>query len=141
LRTFLDRNPTARPFDILAGTGGLLSISADNLSAGVGLDAEWDGSAAKINPLIFADINAVTVKIGTSDSDSFIGKLLSGAEIQGQFDFGLEWQADTGLRVKASGGIEIALPIHKELGPIEFEVVYLALKIQQDSTLSLEVST
>jgi hypothetical protein len=141
VRTFVDRNPAVRPFDILAGTGGLLSISANNLTAGVGLTATWDGTAAKFNPLIFADIDAVTLKIGTSDSDSFIGTLLSGAQIQGQFDFGLEWQADTGLRVKASGGIEIALPIHKQLGPIEFDVVYLALKIQQDGTLSLETST
>lgn len=140
-RAFFDRIPSARPFDLLAGTGGLLSISANNLSAGVGLTATWDGTAAKINPLIFADIDAVTLKIGTSDSDSFIGTLLSSAQIQGQFDLGLEWQADTGLRVKASGGIEIALPIHKQLGPIEFEVVYLSLKIQQDGTLSLEVST
>jgi hypothetical protein len=141
LRAFFDRNQSARPFDALGGTGGLLSISVKNVTAGVGLTAEPDGMAAKINPLAFADVDGVTLTIGTSNSDSFIGTLLSGAQIQGQFDFGLEWQADTGLRVKASGGIEIALPIHKQLGPIEFEVVYLALKIQQDGTLALEVST
>jgi hypothetical protein len=141
-RTFFDRNPQARPFDILAGTGGLLTISANNLSAGVGLTAEADtGGAAKINPLVFADLDGVTLKIGTSDSDSFIGTLLSGAEIQGQFDFGLQWQGDTGLKITASGGIQIALPIHKQLGPIEFDVLYVALNIQSDGTLSLEVST
>jgi hypothetical protein len=139
-RTFFDRQPSAQPFDILAGTGGLISISAKNVSAGVGITADWDGTTAKISPLLFADVDGVTLKVGTSDSDSFIGKLLSGAQIQGQFDFGLEWQADTGLRVKASGGIEIALPIHVDLGPIEIEVIYLAFKIQQDGTLSLEVS-
>jgi hypothetical protein len=140
LRAFFDRTQSARPFDVLAGTGGLLSISVNNVTAGVGLTAETDGTAAKINPLVFADVDGVTLKIGSSDSDSFIGSLLSSAQIQGQFDFGLEWQADTGLRVKASGGIEIALPIHIDLGPIEIEVIYLALKIQQDGTLSLEVS-
>jgi hypothetical protein len=140
--SFVQRNQSARPFDILAGTGGLLTISANNLSAGVGLTAEADtGGAAKINPLFFADLDGVTLKIGTADSDSFIGSLLSGAQIQGQFDFGLQWQADTGLKIKASGGIQISIPIHKELGPIEFDVVYLALNIQSDGTLSLEVST
>jgi hypothetical protein len=139
-QTFFDRVPAARPFDILAGTGGLVSISAQNLSAGFGLAATWDGTRANINPLVFANLDGVTLTVGTSDSDSFIGKLLSGAQIKGQFDFGLEWQADTGLRVKASGGIEIALPVHVDLGPIEIEVIYLALKIEQDGTLSLEVS-
>lgn len=140
--SFVQRNQNARPFDILAGTGGLLTISANNLSAGVGLTAEADtGGAAKINPLVFADLDGVTLQIGTSDSDSFIGSLLSSAQIQGQFDFGLQWQADTGLKIKASGGIQIAIPIHKALGPIEFDVVYLALNIQSDGTLSLEVST
>jgi Family of unknown function (DUF6603) len=142
IQAFFDRIASARPFDILAGTGGLLTISANNISAGVGLTAEADtGGAVKINPLIFADLTGVTLKIGTSDSDSFIGSLLSGAQIQGQFDFGLQWQADTGLKVKASGGIQISIPIHKELGPIEFDVVYLALNILSDGTLSLEVST
>src|SRR5215470_15237672 len=68
-------------------TGGLVSISANNLTAGVGLTAEADlGGGVKINPLIFADLDAVTLKIGTSDADSFIGNLLSGAQIQGQFN-------------------------------------------------------
>lgn len=142
VRVFVDRNQSAQPFDLLAGTGGLLSISANNLSAGVGLTAEADlAGGFKINPLVFADLSAVTIKIGTSDADSFIGQLLSGAQIQGQFDLGLEWQADTGLRIKASGGIEIALPVHIQLGPIEFDVVYIALRIKDDGTLSLEVST
>lgn len=142
IQSSFQRNQNARPFDILAGTGGLLTISANNLSAGVGLTAEADiGGAAKINPLVFANLDGFTIKIGTSDSDSFIGSLLSGAQIQGQFDFGLQWQADIGLKITASGGIQIAIPIHKDLGPIEFDVVYLALDIQSDGTLSLEVST
>jgi len=142
-RTFADRNEDARPFDVVGGTGGLLSISANNLAAGAGLKAEWSVSdgAATINPLVFANIDGLKLKIGTKDADSFVGKLLAAAQIEGEFDIGLEWQANTGLRVTASGGVEIALPIHKQLGPIEVQTIYLALRILPDGTLSQEVST
>src|SRR5206468_11370664 len=70
-----------------------------------------------------------------------ISTLLGAADIKGQFDLGLEWTASAGLRIRASGGIEIALPIHMQLGPIEFQTVYLILRIQPDGTLSLETST
>ena len=53
------------------------------------------------------------------------------------FDLGLEWQADTGLRVKASGGIEIALPVHKQLGPIDLQTVYIAVRIIDPSAAGL----
>ncbi len=142
LRTFLDRNPAARPFDIIGGIG-ILSLVADNLTVGIGLKATLDlvAGTVSLNPMAYADLDRLTLKVGSSDADSFIGKLLSSAEIEGQFDLGLEWQADTGLKVKASGGIEIALPIHKQLGPVEFETIYLALRILPNGTLSHEVST
>jgi hypothetical protein len=142
LRVFFDSNEHERPFDVVGGTG-LLSITVNNATAGVGLKAEWNvgDSAATIDPLFFANMDGVTLRVGTSDADSFIGSLLAAAEIEGEFDLGLEWQANTGLRVTASGGVEIALPIHKQLGPIEFQTIYVALRILQDSTLSQEVST
>jgi hypothetical protein len=141
LKAFFDRAKDQRPFDILAGTGGLLQISATNVTAGIGLDVGVNtGGEYKIDPLIYADIDAVTLTVGSDDADSFLGTLLSGAEIKGQFDLGLEWQMSSGLRIKASGGIEIALPIHKSLGPIELDTVYVALKIKDDGALSLEAS-
>ncbi len=139
-RAFFDRNPEARPFDIVGGTG-LLTISANNAQIGFGMKAGWNGSTAQIDPLLFIDVDGLTLKIGTDDADGFIGSLLSAADIQGQFDLGLEWQAPTGLRVRASGGMEVALPVHRELGPITLETVYLALNIKNDGALALEIST
>ena len=139
VRGFFERNPAKRPFDILGGTG-LLTIAATNLQAGVGLTAQWDGSAAHVNPLIYGNLDGVTVKVGSADADGFIATLLGSADIEGNFDLGLEWQADTGLRITASGGIQISLPIHKEIGPIELDVIYLGLTLKNDGTLSLETS-
>ncbi|CAL1519324.1 DUF6603 domain-containing protein [Chitinophaga sp. MM2321] len=141
VRAFVDRNPAAQPFDII-GNNGLINLSANNVSAGVGLSASWDvaNNVALIDPLFFADISGATLRIGSSDGDGFIAKLLSNADIEGNFDLGLEWLASKGLRIKASGGIEIALPIHRQLGPLEINAIYLALKILSTGTLSLEAS-
>ncbi|MBC8028519.1 MAG: hypothetical protein H7Z16_00240 [Pyrinomonadaceae bacterium] len=141
LRTFFERNESARPVDLLSGTG-LLSLSANNVVGGVGLKAEWDTTSrrATINPLFFAEIQGASLKIGSSGADSFIGTLLAGIEIEAQFDLGFEWSPNTGLRITSSGGVEIALPIHRQIGPLEFKVLYLALTVQDDGTLSLEVS-
>jgi hypothetical protein len=141
LRTFFNRNPEAQPFDIIGGTG-LLSLSATDFKVGVGAKASWDGAqTATFQPLLFADLEGATLKIGTSDSDSFIGNLLASADIKGEFDIGLEWTPNEGLRVKASGGVEIALPLHLQLGPITLETLYFILKIGSDGTLSFEIST
>jgi hypothetical protein len=142
LRAFFERNEKKRPFSIVGGTG-LVSLSADNLTAGLGLKAQWDSRTgiATIDPLLFAKLDGLTLKLGADKADSFVASLLSRADIQGTFDLGLEWAMSTGLKIAASGGVEIALPIHKQLGPIELATLYLALKIQNSGNLALEIST
>ena len=138
---FVERNEAARPFDILNG-GGVLVMAASNAAAGVSLRAEWDETlrTATLNSMLFAKLQGATIRIDASKSDGFIGRLLSGADVEGQFDLGVEWQADSGLRVTGNGGIEVALALHKQIGPVELDVLYLALKIRDDGTLSFETS-
>jgi hypothetical protein len=140
LRVTFDRNEAARPFDLVAGTG-LLAVSATNVALGVGFHAEVGSTGeASFEPIVTTDVRGLTLKISTEDADGFIGTLLAGSHIEGQFDLGLEWQASTGLRVTASGGIEIALPVHQRLGPVELQTIYIALRIRSDGTLALETS-
>ena len=140
-RFYLDRNESARPVPILGGND-LLTVTADNASVGISLDAKLDPGTGEVSlePLFFSDLSGVKIGLGTKDADSFLGSLLGSANVQGQFDFGLEWLAGTGLRVKASGGIEIAIPVHAQIGPLEFDTAYLALRIQSDGSLQQEVS-
>ncbi len=142
LEARFDRNKDAQPFEVLGGTG-MLTVTATNATLGLALEADWDvvDGVARVDPLVFAKIDGLTLKLGTTDADSFIGSLLSGAEIEGAFDLGLEWRATTGLLVTGSGGIELALPLHRQLGPVEVQIIYVALRILDDGTLSLETST
>lgn len=141
-RAFLDRNPDARPFDIIGGNG-LITLAANNVSAGVGLFADWNPvtSTATANPLLFTEIEGGVIKIGTQGSDSFIADILSSVSLEGNFDLGLEWSALEGLKIKASGGIEIMLPMHVDLGVLEFINLFIGLTIDDDSSFKLETST
>jgi hypothetical protein len=140
-RLFLERSPDARPFELIGGTG-LLTVGVTNVTAGIGLLAQWSSTSgeAVVDPLLFAEVDGLTLQIGTEDADGFVGALLGAADIAGEVDLGLEWTAGTGLRISASGGIEIALPMHRRLGPITFETLYLALRVEDDGTLALETS-
>lgn len=140
LKVYIDRQESARPFNII--NAGSFRLSVDDTPFGIGLEADWDidSGSASINPLIFADISKGNIEIDTSDGDSFVASLLSGAEIKGNFDLGFEWSGKDGLRIKASGGIEIMLPLHINLGILEIKNLYIVLNIKDTGTLSLEIS-
>jgi hypothetical protein len=140
LKMYIDRQESARPFNII--NAGSFLLSADNTPFGIGLEADWDINSgfASINPLVFAEISKGNIEIDTSDGDSFVASLLSGAKINGNFDVGFEWSGRDGLRIKGSGGIEIMLPLHVNLGIIEINNLYVALNIKDTGTLSLETS-
>ena len=141
-KMFFDRNPEQQPFDIVSGAG-LITLAAENTSIGIGLDASWNPGTgqAEFAPLLFSDINGATLRLGSEDADGFIANLLAATEIEGQFDLGFEWSPSEGLRVRASGGVEIAIPIHRSLGPLDLKTLFFVLNIRDDGTLSFETST
>lgn len=136
----VDRNPSARPFDIVAGND-LIRLSTENtgIGAGVVIGAST-ASGVTIDPRVFAEMTGLTVQLGSASSDSFIATLLASAEIEGRFDLALEWRLSEGLIVRAAGGLEIAIPMHQSLGPIELQTLFLVLRITEAGSLKLETS-
>jgi len=95
--------------------------------AGVGfLAARSNGDqevAAELN------IQGLTVRIDTSGGDGFLQKLLAGIKVDSVIDLTIGWSSKDGLYFRGSGVLEIAIAIHRQLGPILFEAVYLALSV------------
>lgn len=140
LRVLVDRNASAQPW-ILVDTGGLLLLSVKNVQAGVGLSAEVHSSGNfQFEPMLVAELEEARLKIGSEDGDSFLAKIISGAELEAIFSLALEFVPSKGLRVQAAGGVEIMLPIHKDLGPLSLNSFFLGLYIKEDGTLDLETS-
>ncbi|MEM8585994.1 MAG: DUF6603 domain-containing protein, partial [Bacteroidota bacterium] len=136
----IDRNPTARPWSIIE-TGGLLTLSIENTRLGTGIAAELESAGnLKFEPRLFAELSQAKLKIGSEDGDSFLAKIIAGAELEAVFDLAFEFIPSKGLVVRAAGGVEIQIPIHRDLGPLRLDTFYLGLLIKDDGTLDLETS-
>ena len=140
LKLLIDRNTDSRPWS-LVNTGGLIGLTVDNVAVGAGLFAEVTTSGSLFfEPMAIAGLSQLKLKIGSEDGDSFLAKLISGAELEATFDLDLEFVPSKGLRVRAAGGVEVMIPIHKDLGPLEIQQFFLGLYIKDDGTLDLETS-
>jgi len=75
-----------------------------------------------------------------AEADSFLQKSIDQEKVAAGFDFTLGWTQNKGIYFNGGGGLNIAIPLHLELGPIHLETLHLALQTE-DEGLSLEAST
>lgn len=135
-----NRNSSASPVTIIGGND-LLQLTASNLGAGGELTVGAStATGISIDPDVFAEFKQLTLFLGTQDSDSFLGSLLGNTNIKGAFDVSLEWRLQEGLVIKAAGGLQVAIPVHQQLGIATLDTIYLILNINPDASLSLEAS-
>ncbi|HVE87931.1 MAG TPA: DUF6603 domain-containing protein, partial [Myxococcales bacterium] len=136
----VNRNESARGFTIIGGND-LVRLTADDVGAGgeLVIGASTTGEVS-IDPGVFAELKGLTLELGTEGSDNFLASLLAEADVRGVFDLGLEWRLSRGLVVKAAGGLEIAIPMHQDLGIARLDTLYIVLKIREDGSLALETS-
>ncbi|HLL51982.1 MAG TPA: DUF6603 domain-containing protein [Myxococcaceae bacterium] len=136
----VNRNASARGFTIIGGND-LIRLTADDVGVGAELTvgASTTGQVT-IDPGVFAELKGLTLSLGSEGSDNFLASLLAGADVQGVFDLGLGWKLSEGLVVRAAGGLEIAIPMHQDLGVARLDTLYLILKIRDDGSLALETS-
>jgi len=130
----------ASPF-VLVGAAGGSRLEVAEVDASLGFDIAWDSAAghATIAPRTAAQVKGGRLVIDTSNADGFIAKLLSGWGIDAHFETGLSWSSATGVQFSGSSTLEIGLPVHIALGPIEIPSLYLVLGFQ-DAAFPLELS-
>lgn len=108
----------------LAGGSGLTArrIGVDLISA-----FSWNSSAnAALGSLGFAGrIEGGALKLTMQGADGFIGSVVPGSGIEAAFDIDFGWIAGQGVRFSGSGGLEVLLPTHIALGPIEIKSLTL----------------
>jgi hypothetical protein len=136
----VNRNEAARNFTIVGGND-LVRLVANDVGIGAELTvgASTNGTV-NINPGIFSELRGLTLSLGAEDSDSFLASLLASADVEGQFDLGLSWTLNEGLVFKAAGGLEIAIPMHQNLGIATLDTLFLILKLRDDGSFVLEAS-
>jgi hypothetical protein len=127
------------PALVLLGTAGGSRIELTELLASVGLNFVWANGKATAEPLVGAELKGGKVVIDTSNADGFIATLTQGFKMEAGFGVRMRWTPSTGVHFEGSSTIEIQLPVHVSIGPIEIPTIYLIAGLE-GSDIPIELS-
>ncbi len=103
-------------------------FTAQSITAGMGLSAKWNGTKATGDYRFFFKLEKGEVVISLGGSDGFISQLAP-SELVLNTDLVLGYSGSEGFYFEGSGGIEIKLPLHISIGPVDIEGLTISLKI------------
>lgn len=81
----------------------------------------------------------IVIKPGANESDGFLAQLLPGDGMQIKADLSVGFSTTQGLYFGGSGGLEISLPAHIQLGPVEIQSALIGVKFQ-DGGIPIELA-
>jgi hypothetical protein len=128
---------------VLVGQTGGSRLQATSVNFSAALTATWDSSSghAVAETLVKFEVIGGKVVIDLSSGDGFISTLLSGTNLSANLDFKLQWSLMAGASIEGSSSIDIAIPMHVTLGPVDIQKLYLKLGPGSDGSLPAELST
>lgn len=80
------------------------------------------------------------IVVANKDSDGFLARILPPDGFTAPFDLVVGWATDQGLYFQGSAALEVTLPVHKELGPLRIDSVYLRLGIDAEGKLQIALA-
>ena len=115
-------------------TGGT-GLSVERIELGVFGEFRWDTAAAQaLGDFGFEGaLRGGKLKITMDGADGFIGDILSGISVEADFELGIGWSASQGMYFTGSSTLEIQLPTHISLGPVELDALTLRVGIDGQS--------
>uniref|UniRef100_A0AAU2JY91 DUF6603 domain-containing protein n=1 Tax=Streptomyces sp. NBC_00049 TaxID=2903617 RepID=A0AAU2JY91_9ACTN len=126
---------------LLIGQAGGSRVEIGRFALGVGLLADAvAGGAVTVEPTALLELAEGHVLIDLSAGDGFIGTLTGGGRIESRLDLRALWSPSAGLRFEGGGGLEISIPAHLPLGPVEVTRLYLRAALAGDGAVPLEIS-
>jgi hypothetical protein len=117
------------PIMLLGSTDGSnLQIGGASIAAGVRLTS---GNKVDIYGELALTGGQIVIKPGSGEADGFIATLLPDGGITAAFAFGVGLSSSQGIYFTGSSGLQIQLPVHVSLGPID--ITSATLTITPDS--------
>ncbi|MGB8194699.1 MAG: DUF6603 domain-containing protein [Chitinophagaceae bacterium] len=74
------------------------------------------------------DIKTIELLLDTSEGDAFLSAILPDGGIKASFGLGVGFSLLNGIYFKGSSGIEVLIPVHIKLGPIDIQNVLIGIK-------------
>jgi hypothetical protein len=124
LKAGLDKVPgPGRDRVILLGVAGATELSATRVGFRVTSAFAWDAANGRAGGDVGIEgaIEGGKLVISLADADGFIGTVMAGFGLEATFELGFRWSAGSGISFTGSGGLEVQIPAHIELGPIEID--------------------
>ena len=114
---------------IILGKGNGTRLQVDSVSGegGIALDAN-EG----VEVFTELEANGLAFVFDPSESDGFISSILGGLATTIEFDLGLGMSYPRGLYFRGTSNLEIQVPAHISLGPIDIQGLTIALNPQAD---------
>ena len=124
----------------LLGKAGSTRLEATKIAAGFGFKTEFDGTRANGEPVVRAEVRGGKLFIDLSEGDGFIQTILNGVRVESAFELGARWTPGEGVRFEGGAGIELVVPLHRSLGPVEIQTLYFLLGFAADPPISVGVA-
>jgi uncharacterized protein DUF6603 len=118
---------------LLLGQTSASRVEARRFVAALGVKgAAASGGSVTLEPTAGVELEGGRIFIDLSGGDGFIRAITGGLKIDSNFDLRALWSPSRGLLLEGSAAIEIALPTHISLGPIDVTTIYLRSGISGD---------
>jgi hypothetical protein len=108
----------------LLGAPGGSRLEAGRIGAAITAAFAWEASGRARGEFgIEGRLERGKLVISLAGADGFIGSLMGNTGLEADFDLGFGWRAGSGFYFTGSGGLQIRVPTHIELGPVELRAV------------------
>ncbi len=97
----------------------------------IGLITKFDYSE-EVNFSTTLPVKDSRLIIDASEGDGFLQNILPNDGMQIDFEFSIGWSSKQGFFFEGSGGLEIVIPTHISLGPIDIEDIAIGMNLSED---------
>ena len=131
---------TSRPMQIIGLPGGT-RLEVGRVTAGIELETSLDtgSGTAAVAPAITVALDRLKLIISLSGGDGFLRDAIPASSIEAEFSLAGRLSLE-GFAVTGSGRIEVLLPTHIVLGPLEIQSICFVGRIFDPDPVTLELS-
>ena len=120
---------------LIVGEPGSSRLEAQPLIASAGVGFAWNAAQNRAEGTfkIAGEIKNGHLAISLASADGFIGTILGGLGLDTNFGVQLGYSTKQGFFFQGSATLDIQLPLHVQLGPVELDSLTLTVGIQGDT--------
>ena len=124
---------------LLLGVAGGSRVELTKFTASIGVQATAAADGIRTEPFARLALEGGRVVVDLSGGDGFLATVVGGDRIETPLSLAASWSPSGGLRLDG-GALELAMPLHLSVGPVDVTALTLAAGPSAAGTLPIEVS-